>query len=144
MSVQIYDAQTVLIPTGTITADTTFPALRVQVGALPTCAWVIHVQSITAGTTLTLMLEAATTEAGVYSPISRFDWPVGLTGRQQVALGVSASAARYATASSRVSWLRVTALVSGAGASVTLQAWLTKFGGGIGVGMKPGDLVTAP
>lgn len=144
MSVQIYDAASLLISQQTITTTTTFGSLRLQVDALPTTAWTIHVASISATTTLTLILEVSTTEAGAYSEISRFVWPTGRVGSEQVALGASPSLARYAANSSRVSWIRCRALVGGAGATVTLYAWLSKFGGGVGYASKPDAIVPLP
>lgn len=144
MSTQLYDAGAVLIPSGTITTTTTFPSLQMAAHAFGETAWTIHIASITATTTLTVILETSTSEAGSYAEISRFTWPTGETTAQQIALGASASVARSASNSSRVSWIRARALVGGSTPSVTLQAWLGKFGGGVGTGSKPGQALAFP
>jgi hypothetical protein len=129
VSIAIYDteASVLLVPPGAaITTDTTYPACLAQAHLLGSAAWWLLVSTSAAGGSYSFHLEASDVQAGPFVIVARLDWPAGKVGAHQLALGASASAARLLTQSSRVRYLRVRALVGGAGPSVTFRSWLGK------------------
>jgi len=144
MSVQLFDADatfSLVIPRGTITVSTTYPGVRANVLAAPTCVWCIAVSAVSATGTYTFALQVSDVLGGTYLPIAAWTWPAGTSTPHQVAVGVSATAARMANP--QAAYVRVVATLGGASPSVTLESWVTKPGGAVGLGTRPGNVYAA-
>jgi hypothetical protein len=132
----IVDVATMLMPAGTYTSSQSFPALQLYPRQLPTALVTISLQSPPTGAA-TFVVEVASTQAGSYREIARRAWPPGLTGSQDVPLGVSGSAAWQQDATS--TWMRLSLTTS---TSLTGSAWLTKPSDGPGLGAGPNPILT--
>lgn len=134
----LLDVSTLLMPTGTYNSSQTFPALALYPRHLATCAFTIAMLTPPAAAA-TFVLEVASTQAGVYSPIATHVWPAGVAGSKQLQLGANSSIARVVNNTSV--WLRLNLTTTGA---LTGSAWLTKpTDGGPGLGTEPGDILPA-
>jgi hypothetical protein len=105
--------------------------------------WTLSVTSAIASGTYSFVLEASDLSTGPFTTIATFAWPAGAP-KQEVWIGINAGMARTALLTSRVRYARVRALVSGVTPSLAFSSWLSKPGGGIGLGARARDSLSTP
>jgi len=132
----ILDLGTLLLAQSDYTGNQTGTPLQLYPRQLPTCAWVIQV-TVAPSASCLFSLAIATVQAGPFTALTSFTWPVGETGRQQVQVGVSASAAR--ALNNQSAWLRAAIATGG---TVSCSSWLSTMTDGFGLGTKPGAILT--
>jgi hypothetical protein len=117
----ILDAATMLLPSGTISANTDGTPLLMHPRMLPTCAWVIAVSTPPVAAA-TFTLAVSNLQAGTYTTIASLVWPAGTSGSKQLPLGLQGHLAQVYD--SDAVWLRCSVFTTGA---LTLAgSWLTK------------------
>ena len=117
----ILEANTVLIPSGAVSASGDFPALPLHPRTLPTCHWVLAV-TVPPVASATFTLAVSTTQNGMFRTIATLVWPAGLSGSRQVPVGVQGHLAQVLN--NQALWIRASVILSG---PLTLAgSWLTK------------------
>ena len=132
------DSATVLLNSPSGSGNTTGTPLMLYPRQLPTCAWIVAVSQAPSASCL-FSLAVASVEAGPYTAISSFTWPVGETGRKQLPMGLQGNMAQ--AANNQALWLRCSVATAG---SFGATAWLGKAtDGSFGLGTDALDVVTA-
>jgi hypothetical protein len=135
----LLDAELVLVPGGTVvTANTTYPPVRVPMPFAPTCAWVIAVSAVNNGPEYTFFLEWSPSQAGVYTVCSTFVLP---TVTQPTNFPVGVGGGLFHDWAAR--WLRLRVVIGGGGRSVTFGSGFTKLTGRPGLGARAGEIPVA-
>jgi hypothetical protein len=116
----IVDVATLLMPQGTYSTNQSFPGLAISPRQLPTAAVTIHLLTPPVSS-CTFVLEVASTQNGVYSPVAVVTWPAGQVGSKQLAIGANSS--RAWLANNTCQWARLSLTTTGA---LTGSAWLSK------------------
>jgi hypothetical protein len=120
----ILDLGAVLMTHGTYATNQSFAPIQAYPRQLPTCAVIVHMLTPPVASA-TLTLEVASTQNGVYSPITSVVWPAGVSGSKQLPIGANSS--RAWIANNQAIWARLSVTTTGA---FTGSAWVTKSSDG--------------
>jgi hypothetical protein len=132
----LLDAALMLVPSTTVTANTTYPAITAPLRQAPVCAWVVAISAVNNGPEYTFYLEWSTTQAGTYVPVATFVLPA-ITQPINFAHGLSGGS--FPDPNAR--WLRLRVSIGGGGRSVTFASGLTKLQGQPGLANLPKDIL---
>jgi hypothetical protein len=133
----IVDVGTKVLDSPNGSGNTSGASLLAYPRQLATCHWVVSVTTAPSAACV-FNLGVGTTEGGSFITISSFTWPVGETGKKQVALGLQGNMAWLVNNQSL--WVKCTVTTDG---TFSATSWLAKPSDGVGTGSKPGAALSA-